>query len=123
MPPRCLLYYITDRTALPGDEPARRRRLLQKISEAARAGVEYIQLREKDLSTRELESIAHEAVRVIRENTQQRTALLINSRTDVALAVEADGVHLRSDDISPREVREVWHRSCGADNAARQLSA
>ena len=45
----CLLYYITDRTAFAADEPTRRRRLLEKISEAARAGVDYIQLREKDL--------------------------------------------------------------------------
>ena len=55
---RCLLYYITDRTAFAADEPTRRRRLLEKISEAARAGVDYIQLREKDLSTRDLESLA-----------------------------------------------------------------
>ncbi len=61
--PRCLLYYITDRTAFPGDEPTRRRRLLEKIAEAARAGVDYIQLREKDLSTRDLESLAREAVK------------------------------------------------------------
>ena len=58
----CLLYYITDRTAFAGDEPTRRRRLLEKISEAARAGVDYIQLREKDLPARELESLAREAV-------------------------------------------------------------
>jgi len=133
----CLLYYITDRTALSGDEPIRRRRLLEKISEATRAGVDYIQLREKDLSTRELESLAREAVSIIAqlrtENRELRTALLINSRTDVALAVEADGVHLRGDDISPQEVRAVWKcgaASCGAGTpfdrlragSARQLS-
>jgi len=107
-----LLYYITDRTAFPGDESARRRRLLEKIAEAARAGVDYIQLREKDLSSRELESLAREAVRVLRESGPLKTALLINSRTDVALAVQAEGVHLRSDDISPQEVRQIW--KCGA---------
>src|ERR1700739_2972841 len=95
----CLLYYITDRTAFATDEPTRRRRLLEKISEAARAGVDYIQLREKDLPTRELESLAREAVHAVRNvtklatgNRQLRTALLINSRTDIALAVQADGV-------------------------------
>jgi len=113
----CLLYYITDRTALAADEPARRRRLLEKIAEAARAGVDYIQLREKDLPTRELESLAREAVRAIRKarklatgNRQLATALLINSRTDVALAVEAGGVHLRSDDVSALEVRTTWEK-------------
>ena len=118
MPARCLLYYITDRTAFPGDEPTRRRRLLEKIAEAARAGVDYIQLREKDLPTRDLESLAREAVRIIAElrteNRELRTALLINSRTDVALAVRADGVHLRCDDISPQEVRAVWQDCVGA---------
>jgi thiamine-phosphate pyrophosphorylase len=118
MPSRCLFYYITDRTAFPGDEPARRRRLLEKIAEAARAGVDYIQLREKDLPARELESLAREAVRAVREagrlatrNRQPATALLLNSRTDVALAAGADGVHLRSDDVSPQEVREIWKHS------------
>jgi thiamine-phosphate pyrophosphorylase len=129
MPESCLLYYITDRTAFAADEPTRRRRLLEKISEAARAGVDYIQLREKDLSTRDLEPLAREAVIAIRKarkletgNRKPETALLINSRADLALAVAADGVHLRSNDVSPQEVKEVWRSSCGAGTPARQLS-
>src|ERR1700733_12038404 len=109
---RCLLYYITDRTQFPGDEHARRRALLAKIAEAAHAGVDYIQLREKDLSTRELEHLARESVGMIRqvgtENRELLTRLLINSRTDVALAAGADGVHLRSEDVSPLTVRSIW---------------
>ena len=103
-----LLYYITDRTQFPGDETSRRRQLLDKIAEAARCGVDYVQLREKDLSARELESLAREAVQRTRETG---TALLINSRTDVAIAVGAAGVHLRGDDISPDVVRDIWPRS------------
>jgi thiamine-phosphate pyrophosphorylase len=125
MPPKCLLYYITDRSAFPGDEFSRRRRLLEKIREAAWAGVDYIQLREKDLSTRELESLAREAVSVIRE-TALEAALLINARTDIALAVEADGVHLRSDDVNAREVRavwKVWSDNCGAGTPFDRLKA
>jgi thiamine-phosphate pyrophosphorylase len=101
---------------------------LEKIQEATRAGVNYIQLREKDLPTCDLESLAREAVRIIAqlrtENQELRTALLINSRTDVALAVGADGVHLRSDDVSPQEVRLVWQRQyeCGAGAPARANS-
>jgi thiamine-phosphate pyrophosphorylase len=120
MPGRYLLYYITDRRAFPGDETAQRRRLLEKISEAARSGVDYIQLREKDLPTRELEKLAREAVNIVRGSSQLKTALLINSRTDVSLAAEADGVHLRSDDILPSEVRKLW--SCGAGTLARENS-
>jgi thiamine-phosphate pyrophosphorylase len=126
----CVLYYITDRMSFPGDESTRRRRLLEKICEATRAGVDYIQLREKDLPIRALESLAREAIGIISqlrtENRELRTALLINSRIDVALAVEADGVHLRSTDIRPQEVRTIWtQRSagmCGAGTPARQLS-
>ena len=121
----CLLYYITDRTAFATDEPTRRRRLLDKISEAARAGVDYVQLREKDLPTRELESLAREAVAILNElrteNSELKTALLVNSRTDVALAAGADGVHLRSEDISPTEVLDIWAR-CGAGAHARENS-
>ena len=49
-----LLYYITDRKQFPGDESSRRAALLEKIAQAARCGVDFIQLREKDLSGREL---------------------------------------------------------------------
>ena len=129
MPERPLLYYITDRTAFPGDEPTRRQRLLDKIAEAASQGIDYIQLREKDLSTRDLESLAREAIRIIgrakklaTDHWPLTTALLINSRTDVAIATAANGVHLRSNDISPQEVRAAWQGSCGAGALAREIS-
>ena len=124
----CLLYYITDRKAFPGGERNRRLRLLDKIAEVASHGVDYIQLREKDLTTRGLESLAREAMQIIRDqklatgNRQPATALLINSRTDVALATGAAGVHLPANDISPQEVRDAWHRRCGAGAPARELS-
>lgn len=111
----CLLYYITDRCGFPGDERARRRLLLQKISEAAKAGVDCIQLRERDLTSRELERLAGEAASIVREvragDCKTKTKFLINSRTDVALAVGADGVHLRAEDVSPEQVRNAWARS------------
>jgi thiamine-phosphate pyrophosphorylase len=122
-----LLYYITDRLAFPGDELGRRLHLLEKIAEAAGAGVDYIQLREKDLSAHELESLAREAMEIIGKqqletgNQKPRTSLLINSRTDVALAARTAGVHLRSDDISPEQVRKVW-KERGAGNHARGFS-
>src|ERR1700675_776346 len=118
MADRCLLYYITDRSQFRGDERARRDDLLAKVAEAARASVDYIQLREKDLSTRELEMLARDTLTAMRNSiplrtenrelrTSLRTRLLINSRTDIALAAGADGVHLRADDVKPHEVRQV----------------
>ena len=121
-----LLYYITDRMQFPGDEAVRQRRLLEKIAEAARCGVNYIQLREKDLSSHDLELLAREAMRVVREispatdNRKLATRLLINSRTDIALAAGLDGVHLRSQDISPSTVCEIWEKSAWGQPPLRQ---
>ncbi len=105
-----LLYYITDRSQFPGSEPDKRRRLLDKVAEAAGAGIDYTQLRERDLTTRELERLARECVSILREvqKTQSGPSLLINSRTDVAIAVGAAGVHLRSDDIAASEARSIF---------------
>ena len=108
-----LLYYITDRRQFAGNEREQREQLLLKISQAARSGVDLIQLREKDLSPRELEGVARQAIENIRV-ARTRTRLLVNSRVDVALAVRADGVHLRSRDISPAEVRRIWDLANGS---------
>jgi thiamine-phosphate pyrophosphorylase len=108
-----LLYYITDRKQFPGGELERRERLLATIAEAARCGVDYVQLREKDLATRDLEILAREAMERIRASSG-KTRLLVNSRTDVALAASADGVHLRSKDVLPEEVRKIWRVGNGA---------
>ncbi|MFY9676227.1 MAG: thiamine phosphate synthase [Terriglobales bacterium] len=126
MPDRCQLYYITDRSQFPGDELARRRALLAKVAEAASAGIDYIQLREKDLSGRELETLARESAHIIQNpgnNRRPRTRLLINSRTDIALAVGADGVHLRSADVSPATVRALSEEAAasGSPLAHRNL--
>ena len=117
-----LLYYITDRTQFPGDEASLRRCLLENVAQAVRSGVDYIQLREKDLPPRQLEVLAREAVAMLRElrtgAKELKTGLLINSRSDVALASGAGGVHLRSDDISPAEVRKIWTRRGAAAPSA-----
>src|SRR5579863_1898342 len=124
MAERPLLYYITNRVAFPGDERGRRVHLLDKIAEATSNNIDYIQLREKDLPTRDLESLAREAMQIIHklktENRELRTVLLINSRTDVALTTNAAGVHLPANDFSPEEIRTAW--KCGAGTLARELS-
>jgi thiamine-phosphate pyrophosphorylase len=102
-----LLYYITDRKGFAGGETEQRAALLRRIAEAARAGVDYIQLREKDLATDQLEQLAGEAVRVVRENSVT-TKLLINGPADIAIAVGADGVHLPSGSAPPSEIRAAW---------------
>jgi thiamine-phosphate pyrophosphorylase len=104
-----LLYYITDRRAFAGDESHRRSTLLARVAEAAAAGVDYVQLREKDLCTRELESLTREAASAVRANSST-TRMLINQRADVALACGADGVHLPGNSLPASEVRTLWMR-------------
>ncbi|NOY14240.1 MAG: thiamine phosphate synthase [Deltaproteobacteria bacterium] len=86
MPSLPALYLITDRQQLPGG-----RQLPKVVEELLQAGVRMLQLREKDLSAAELYPLAQE----MRELTRRYDCLLfINDRIDLALAVEADGVHL-----------------------------
>ena len=93
-----LLYYITDRRSFGGTEAEQRAAVLRRIAESARAGVDYIQLREKDLSPCELERLAREAVRAVRDQSAT-TKLLINTGSDVALGCRANGVHLASGEL------------------------
>lgn len=80
------LYLITDRRGLPSG-----RDLVEAVAAALAGGVRAVQLREKDLSPRELYPLALE----LRALTRRFGArLLINDRIDLALAVQADGVHL-----------------------------
>jgi thiamine-phosphate pyrophosphorylase len=101
------LYYITDRRQFAGDGHEQEQRLLAKITECAAAGIQYVQLREKDLAPRALEELAMKAMTAI---AGSRTQLLINSRTDVALACGAHGVHLPANDLAASEVRSIFAR-------------
>jgi thiamine-phosphate pyrophosphorylase len=120
MPTRPILYYITDSGSFAGEPGSRRKLLLDKIGEAARSGIDFIQLREKEIQIPELEALTSTAVQILHDVVpiagQVSTRLLINSRTDVAIACAADGVHLRSDDVSANDVKEMWRQH---DNSLR----
>ena len=108
-PATLLLCYITDRRQLPGSPEEKEQRLLEKIAACAAAGVDLIQLREKDLTGRELESLARKAMAILPKSSPAK--LLINSRLDVALACGLRGVHLPAHDLLPSDVRMVWDRA------------
>jgi thiamine-phosphate pyrophosphorylase len=106
------LYYITDRRQFPGDRQEQEQRLLAKIGECCAAGVEYIQLREKDLEIRALEELAVKAMAALGGS---RTRLLVNSRTEVALACGGHGVHLPAHDLAASEARSIFARAGKSD--------
>ena len=106
-----ILCYVTDRRSLQDAsqkdliEP-----LLAKIEAAAAAGVDWIQLREKDLPGRDSASLTREALRrVAKEASRARRAsrILVNDRLDVALAQQAGGVHLGESSLPVQEAKRL----------------
>lgn len=82
-------YYITDRKAVGGFGP-----LLEVIRDQMHLGVDYIQIREKDITARELFEFTLAALECRAEDRNHLpTKILVNSRADVAMATGADGVH------------------------------
>ena len=88
-----LLYAITGRQLLPGSEQERQAALVALAGHWGRRGVDYIQVREKDLAAGDLLVLARRVVAAVRE-TGRETRVLVNGPGDVALAAGADGVHL-----------------------------
>jgi thiamine-phosphate pyrophosphorylase len=108
---KSILCYVTDRRLLGGVAPLR-----EAIRRAATAGVDWIQIREKDLDGRQLLELARQSVFDAREFAAQNTVqIIINDRFDVALAAGAAGVHLGEASIPVRAVAE-WRRSTGHAN-------
>lgn len=104
---RPIVCLITDRKRLSASSAGRaegwEHGLLAQVRRAAAAGVDLIQIRERDLDARSL----YDLVRRCRDAVGERSRLVVNDRVDVALAAEADGVHLRADSISPADVRRL----------------
>ena len=92
------LYLVSDRHQTSGMP------LLEALEFALEGGARLIQLREKDLSARDLFDLAGR----LRQLTRRFGAkLLINDRVDIAIAVDADGVHLPASSFSPADARRL----------------
>lgn len=105
-----MLYAITDRRLYGANEAQACARLLEQAAVWAANGVAFIQMREKDLPARDQVELARSMLHAIRSVKDPATRLLVNSRTDVALAAGADGVHLPAgrDVLTPDEVRSIF---------------
>jgi thiamine-phosphate diphosphorylase len=86
------------------DFDAQRRCLAMQVAFAVDAGVDVVQVRERDLEAGPLFDLVSDLVGVARRS---RTRIVVNDRLDVALAAGADGVHLREDSIGAEAVRRV----------------
>lgn len=92
------LYFITDSTGLTEGE------FLYRVEEACKGGVTLIQLREKDKTTREYISIAEKVHKITQ---RYDIPLIIDDRVDVALAVNAEGVHVGQSDMPVDMARKL----------------
>lgn len=92
------LYLITDRNALEEKE------LLESIESAVKGGVTLVQLREKNITAYLYFSLALKVKELLRK---YRIPLIINDRVDIALAVDAEGVHLGPEDLPIPSARAI----------------
>ena len=109
-----LRYAITDRARFAAEsgqqaEPTRQTALLRQAARLAAEGIDFLQLRERDLSAAALASLARNLLATLCEHNPA-TRLLVNSRADVAIATHADGVHLTSspNELTPAQVRALY---------------
>lgn len=92
------LYLVSDRSLLGG------RDLLQEIRKAVKGGVSIVQLREKEAGSRDFYNLA---LALKGELLGTGVPLIINDRLDIALAVDADGLHIGQDDLPFPAARRV----------------
>ncbi|MCL5056561.1 MAG: thiamine phosphate synthase [Actinobacteria bacterium] len=98
MPVDYTLYLVTDRGILKGKD------LFSAVEEAIAGGVTLVQLREKDISSLDFYNIALK----LREVTKYHgVPLIINDRLDIALAADADGLHVGQEDLPVRDARRL----------------
>jgi len=115
MPRSAISYAITDRRQYGTGWPEQRSGLIAQAERLEAEGVDYLQLREKDLPVQDLIGLAREILSALR-SSGSGTRLLVNARADVAIAAGADGVHLPSgeDQLTPAQVRRLFAAAgCG----------
>lgn len=92
------IYLVTDRDVLRG------RDLIKCIEESILGGVTLVQLREKNVTSREFYEIA---IKVKEVTSRYNIPLIINDRLDIALAIDADGLHIGQKDLPASVARKI----------------
>jgi len=107
-----LRYAITDRALYSGSALNPLDALVQEAGRWARKGIDFIQVREKDLEAGDLAELVRRVIGAVRD-VGGKSRVLVNSRVDVAVAAGADGVHLTgtAGELWPEQVREVYRRT------------
>jgi len=120
-----ITYYITDRRQLPASNSSPEQALEEIVRAAFAAGVDYVQVREKDLEAGALAALVEELARIRAATVKERlsmpgraanashqtrtearkTCLLVNDRLDIARTCGADGLHLPADSLPVAAVR------------------
>ena len=103
-----LIYLITDGTTTAENYSENRLKILKLIKVAVETNVSLIQIREKQLPARLLFELASDAAKLTKNSM---TKLLINDRADVALAANADGVHLTSKSLSAETIKRLFPKN------------
>ena len=98
-----MICLVTDRRRL-STGPDATDRLVELVGAAARAGIDLIQVRERDLEGRDLAALVS---RCLAAADRSATKVLVNDRIDVAAATGAHGVHLRGDSVSVAAARSL----------------
>ena len=103
------LCYVTDRSGFSGVEAREAQdTLLSRIETAAAAGVDWIQIREKDLSGRDCGLLTREALqRAAKSPASNAARIVVNDRLDVALSEGAGGVHLGENSLPLPEAKRL----------------
>ena len=104
---RATICLVTDRTRMAAGEEEFTKiegRLVDLARAAAAAGVDLLQVRERDLETSRLVDLVSRILGVVRDTPMR---VVVNDRLDVALACSAHGVHLRADSVSPAAARSI----------------
>lgn len=104
-----ILCYVTDRRGFAGSESACLEAVLRTVHSVVAAGVDWVQIREKELATQPLLDLVQRAVEAARGRA---TRIVVNDRLDVALAAAAAGIHLGSESMPIADV-VPWCRRHG----------